>query len=119
MKPTYKNIIAFLWTRDLPKARKFYIEVLGLKKSFEADGWCELGVPGANNAYLALNRWVKDEPIPENNYITLGISDLTTFHQGLLDAGVKLKGDIIEFDQGMRMLKFFDPDGNIITVAEA
>lgn len=119
MQPRYKNIIAFLWAEDFDKAIKFYTDVLGMKKVFESDGWCELSVPGTRNAYLAVNRWNRDGKAPRNDFITLGVEDVEAFQALLDEHNVRLKGDVIELDQpGLKMLKFYDPEGNVITLAE-
>ncbi len=119
MQPRYKNIIAFLWAEDFPKAIKFYTDVLGLKKVYESDGWCELSVPGTRNAYLAVNRWTREGKAPRNDFITLGVEDIETYQALFDEHAVRLKGELIELDQqGLRMLKFYDPEGNVITLAE-
>jgi catechol 2,3-dioxygenase-like lactoylglutathione lyase family enzyme len=119
MQATYKNIISFLWTTDTARSLAFYTNVLGLRKVFEADGWVELAIPGTSNAYLALNRWTQDDRAPRNDFLTFGVEGLDTFKRALEDAGVRLKGGIIELEeQGLRMLKFYDPEGNVITLAE-
>lgn len=119
MQPTYKNLISFFWTADLARSLAFYTNVLGLRKVFEADGWVELAIPGTRNAYLALNRWTQDERAPRNDFLTLGVDDLDALQAALQEAGVRLKGGVVEFEeQGLRMLKFYDPEGNVITLAE-
>lgn len=119
MPPTYKNLISFVWSSDLARSLAFYTNVLGLQKVFEADGWIELSIPGTRNAYLALNRWTQVDRAPRNDFLTLGVDDLDALKGALDAAGVRLKGDILELEeQGLRMLKFYDPEGNIITLAE-
>ena len=118
MNLSYKNIVAFLWTRDYEASVKFYTEVLGLKVAFEADGWAELSVPGTRNAYLAINRWTRSSAPPVNEFITLGVKNLDEQRTWLASKGVEFKGDIVEFDQGMRMFKCYDPDANVVAFAE-
>jgi catechol 2,3-dioxygenase-like lactoylglutathione lyase family enzyme len=119
MQPRYKNIIAFLWAEDFAKAITFYTDVLGLKKVYESDGWCELSVPGTRNAYLAVNRWTRDGKAPRNDFITFGIEGIDEYQEHLAANNVRLKGEMIELDQqGLKMLKFYDPEGNVITLAE-
>ena len=38
MKPVYKNIIAFLWVKNLKASLDFYADILGCKIAFESDG---------------------------------------------------------------------------------
>jgi catechol 2,3-dioxygenase-like lactoylglutathione lyase family enzyme len=119
-KADYKNLITFVWVKDWSKAIKFYCETLGCTKAYESEGWAELSIPGVRNAYLAINQWKKDAPLPRNEFVTLGVNDLDAFRAHLAASGVHLKGEIAEYleeGQGMRMFKFGDPDGNILTAS--
>lgn len=54
-----------------------------------------------------------------NEYLTLSIDNLDEFKARLESKGVFLKGEVREFpEQGMRMFKFLDPAGNVLTAAE-
>ena len=119
MKPVYKNVISFLWIKNMKAALTFYADILGCKIAFESDGWAELSVPGAPNTFFALNKWAGNEDHPNNDFLTLGIENIDEFRNFLETHNVHLVGDIREFaDQGMRMFKFKDPDGNTLTVSE-
>ncbi len=119
MKPVYKNVISFLWVKDVKVSLKFYSEILGCKIVFESDGWAELSVPGTPNTFFALNKWAGEGEHPYNNFLTLGIDDLDGYRKFLESNNVNLVGEIREFaEQGMRMFKFKDPDGNVLTVSE-
>ncbi len=119
MSINYKHSITFIWSRDIRKTVNFYEKVLGFKRAFESDGWVEMAVPGVTNAYIAINQWKQDAPYPLNEFMTFGVADLDSFKAHLLAEEVTLKGDIVEFsEQGMRMLKFYDHDKNILTVSE-
>lgn len=119
MKPVYKNVISFLWVKNTKISTDFYADILGCKIVFESDGWVELSVPGAPNTFFALNKWAGEGNYPLNNFLTLGIDDLDGFRKFLESHRVHLVGEIREFaEQGMRMFKFQDPDGNTLTVSE-
>ncbi len=119
MNLSYKNIISYVWARDPEKTINFYTAILGFKKAFESDGWTELAVPGTTNTYLAVNKWSKEGTYPVNEFLTLGIEDLDAFKAHLVAEEVTLYGDIVDFpEQDMRMLKFYDPDKNVLTVSE-
>ena len=76
-------------------------------------------MPGAPNTFFALNKWAGKGDHPVNSYITLGIDNLDGFRDFLASKRVHLEGEIRDFkEQGMRMFKFQDPDGNILTVSE-
>ncbi len=119
MKPVYKNVISFLWVKNTKTALSFYADILGCKVVFESDGWAELSVPGAPNTFFALNKWAGEGDAPKNNFLTLGIENIDGFRTFLEARNVHLVGEIREFaEQGMRMFKFRDPDGNVLTVSE-
>ena len=119
MELAYKNIISFVWSKDISRSVKFYTEVLGCKAVFQSQNWVELSVPGLQTGYLAINLDTTDKPCRVNEYITLGVSNLDQFAAHLKDHKVKVRGDVMEFyEEGIRMLKFYDPDENVITAAE-
>lgn len=121
MEMTYTHAISFVWVKEWDRAVTFYKDVLGLKKVYESEGWAELSIPGIKDSYIALNKWGQEGEPPTDAFITLGVADLATFKKHLEAKSVKLKGDIVTFEgenQGMRMLKFFDTEGNVITAAE-
>jgi catechol 2,3-dioxygenase-like lactoylglutathione lyase family enzyme len=119
MKPVYKNVISFLWVKNTKVSLEFYADILGCKIVYESDGWAELSVPGAPNTFFALNQWANEGEHPCNNFMTLGIDDIVGFKKFLESHHVNITGEIREFpEQGMRMFKFQDPDGNILTVSE-
>ncbi|MBI9103010.1 MAG: VOC family protein [Spirochaetales bacterium] len=118
MSKTYKNVIAFVWVKNMDRAKAFYTKTLGMNIVLESDGWVEMAVPGTGNAYLALNQWKEDKQIPTNEFVTLGVEKLDDFHSALIADDVHMKGEVVDFpDQGMKMFKFMDPDGNVITAA--
>lgn len=120
MNLTYKHAVSFVWSRDIKKTAKFYTKILGFKKVFDSDGWIELTVPGLPKAFVAINSWEKEgKTYPINEFLTFGVEDLNAYKAHLVAEEVTLKGDIVEFpDQGLRMLKFYDCDKNIITISE-
>ena len=122
MKPTYSHAISFVWVKKWDEALSFYRDVLGLNRVYESDGWVELSLPGLDRTYVALNRWSSPEQAPHNEFFTLGVEDLDAFKRHLESMGVALEGDVVTLRddrQSLRMLKFFDPDGNVLTAAEA
>ncbi len=119
MQPRYKNIISFLWAEDFAKTIAFYTDVLGLEKVYESDGWAELSIPGTRNAYLGVNRWTRDGKAPRNEFVTLGVEGIEEYQELLVSKNVRFEGELIELDQqGLKMLKFYDPESNVITLAE-
>jgi len=121
MKPQYDHAISFIWVKDWDKTLHFYTEVLGMTKVYDSEGWAELSVPGVKDSYIALNRWVRNEGQPKNEFITLRMKNLDEFRKYLKSKNVYLAGDMMEFldeGQGLRMFKFEDPEGNVLTAAQ-
>ena len=119
MKQMYKNILSFVWTGNMEKAMAFYRDVLGFSVVFESDGWVEFSIPGTQNAFLALNRWAGEGRHPVNEFLTLSVDNLDEFREKLETKRVALQGPVREFpEHGMRMFKFLDPAGNVLTAAE-
>lgn len=119
MRPIYKNVISFLWVKNIKVSVGFYADILGCRIVFESDGWAELSVPGVPNTFFALNKWAGEGDHPLNDFLTLGTDDLNGFRKFLESHRVHLVGDVRVFEeQGMRMFKFRDPDGNTLTVSE-
>lgn len=102
----------------MAKAKNFYIDILGFQQLSSTDGWVELSVPGLSTVFFALNQWPLDSPAPQNNFVTLGVGNLAEFRKYLSEKNVKLKGETEFHEEGIKLLKFFDPDGNTITAAE-
>jgi catechol 2,3-dioxygenase-like lactoylglutathione lyase family enzyme len=120
VKPTYKGMLSFVWVTDMDRALRFYLDVLGFSRVYENAGWTELSAPGIKTAYLALNRWSRPAKPPVNEFVTLRVDDLEALEAHLVGHGVRMKGGIQEYvdeGQGMRMFKFHDPDGNVLTAS--
>jgi len=119
MKQQYNNIVTFVWVTDTEKTKAFYTDILGFSVVFESDGWVEFSIPGTQNAFLALNRWAGEGRHPVNEFLTLSVDNLDEFRKKLKTKRVALQGPVREFpEHGMRMFKFLDPAGNVLTAAE-
>lgn len=119
MKPRFVNMVTYVWASDWDRSLKFYRDVLGCSVSFESDGWVELSLPGLSGATFALNRRDSEEPPPRNEFVTLNVDDLDGFLEHLEAHGVQIEGDVWEYpEEGLRLVKFRDPDGNLLAVAQ-
>jgi hypothetical protein len=66
-----------------------------------------------------VNRWTREGKAPRNDFITFGVEGIEDYLALLREANVRLKGELVELDQqGLKMLKFYDPEGNVVTLAE-
>ena len=95
---------------DLEKAKKFYGEVLGLKKTVEIPGWCEFShAEGA--ASIGLNQMREDDH-ERGATVVLRVDDLARAGDDLKKKGVAFEGKVEEIPGVVRIATFRDPDGN-------
>ena len=88
-----KMIVSWYNVRDLEKAKSFYGNVLGLKKTFEMPGWAELShAEGATSIGIAQ----ASKPVPREGGATvvLGVENLDQTVERLKDRGVEFEGKI-------------------------
>jgi catechol 2,3-dioxygenase-like lactoylglutathione lyase family enzyme len=99
-------------TEDLERARRFYLETLGLPLDRETRAGFEVTA-----GQVTLGVW---EPArmgvpfaPTPNHIALGVLDVEEARAALEAAGIHFEGEIL--DTGVCHMAFFqDPDGNAL-----
>ncbi|MFZ0129784.1 MAG: VOC family protein [Candidatus Dormiibacterota bacterium] len=117
------RLIAFVPTTDLPRAREFYLEILGLRMAEESPFAC---VFDANGTMLRLTPVRK---LSRVRYTVLGwgVGDIAAAAAWLAAAGVTLlryRGmDVDEHGiwtspSGDRVAWFEDPDGNLLSLTQ-
>ncbi len=103
--------------KDLEEAKKFYGEVLGLKKTLEIEGWAEFShAQGAAAIGLSKN------PLPgqaAGATVVLKVEDLDKARQQLSARGVKFEGNVEEIPGVVRIATFRDPFGNRLQLVQA
>lgn len=113
---------SLLAVRSIEAAKTFYQEVLGQKIVLDhganvtfaggfalQEGFAELaGFPAENI------RWK-----PWNGELYFETEDLDAAAARVKEAGVELLHDVKEYPWGQRVLRFFDPDGNLIELGES
>lgn len=92
----------------------WYQDVLGLKPLYRMDeiAWCELESPVARvNVGLS-----EVEAVPQGGGATLtfGVKDLDAAKAVLDAAGVRQDGPVQEIPAMVKLLTFYDPDGNAL-----
>ena len=102
--------------RDVPRARKFYEEVFGLKPGSSGNQgdnwWIEYDLP--DGGCLALTNFVPDAPSDAaGGTIALEVDDLDALIADLQAKGVRFKSDIIH-SPVCRMAVCLDSEGNSI-----
>ena len=102
---------------DLNASIAWYQKIFGMELLYQMDelGWCELSSPVERvNLGLSQVEQVKTgETTP-----TWGVPDIQAAHDLLVAHEVKLDGDIQVLEGMVKLLTFFDPDGNAIMLYE-
>lgn len=110
---------------DMPKAKEFYAEKIGLTvmKDYRQDDnnwWISLTAPegGVTITLTTHHGYMK----PGSLTLYLATSDIAAAHKELGDKGIKVnevKDDLYGPGSGVKWFNFEDPDGNLIHVAQA
>jgi predicted enzyme related to lactoylglutathione lyase len=108
--------VSWYQVSDLTAAKKFYGEVLGLKKTFEMDGWCEFS-HGEGAASIGLNQ-LREGDDERGATVVLRVDDLARVQKELVAKGVKFEGEISEVPGVVRLATFRDPSGNRLQLCQ-
>ncbi len=102
---------------DLAIAKRFYGEVLGLKERHANDqaGWVAYLTDGGVALLLRRKPELAGKGGPS---ATFECPDLELLRARLVQAGARVDGEIEE-GKSVRVLRFYDPDGNALEAAEA
>ena len=108
--------LSWFSVNDFEGAKKFYGNVLGLKKTFEAQEWAEFaGGEGQETIGVAVNPHAGKEP---GATIVLQVEDIDRERNRLETAGVKFEGKIEEISGIVKLTTFRDPSGNRLQLAQ-
>ena len=109
--------VSWFGVDDFEGAKKFYGQVLGLQKTFEAQEWAEFaGAEGEESIGIAANPHAGKEP---GATVVLDVKDIERERKRLESAGVKFEGRTEEIPGIVRLATFRDPDGNRLQLAQA
>jgi CreA protein len=109
--------VSWFGVDDFESAKKFYGQVLGLKKTFEAQEWAEFaGAAGEESIGIAANPRAGKEP---GATVVLDVNDIERERKRLESAGVKFEGQTEEIPGIVRLATFRDPYGNRLQLAQA
>jgi predicted enzyme related to lactoylglutathione lyase len=107
---TMKVSIAWFTVDDFEAAKKFYGNVLGMKKTFEMQTWAEFSDgEGDASIGIATNSRAGKEP---GATVILEVDNIEGQRKRLESNGVKFEGAIEEIPGVVRMTTFRDPSGN-------
>jgi predicted enzyme related to lactoylglutathione lyase len=112
------ELTASMGVTDLDRSIKWYEKVLGLKLLYRVDeiAWCELTshMPGVTVG-LSQNETVAKGGGATNVW---GVADIDQAKAHLDAHGVKQDGDIQHIPNMVKLLTFYDPDGNAMMFAQ-
>ena len=104
---------------DLEKALAWYRDTLGFKHLYTAAeiGWCELET-GVARVNVGLSQQEKAGG-PGGATLTFGVQDIAAAEAVLKAKGVRFDGPVRVIPGLVKLLTFFDPDGNTLMLYEA
>lgn len=102
---------------DLDASIGWYQEKLGFNLMYRVDelGWCEMVSP-VERVSVGLSQ--VETPTPGGATPTFGVEDIEAARSTLASGGVWLDGDIIVHEGMVKLLTFYDPDGNALMLYE-
>jgi catechol 2,3-dioxygenase-like lactoylglutathione lyase family enzyme len=113
--------ITFLYCRDLPRAMRFYEDVLGLTLVID-QGWskiyrlCEGAHVGLVDETRGMHRWAEVKPVQ----ICLRVEDVDGWHAWIRHLQIEAQSEMFQNDKlGIRAFVFNDPEGYQVEVQSA
>ncbi|HEY2003879.1 MAG TPA: VOC family protein [Candidatus Saccharimonadia bacterium] len=124
--PTADKLTMFqMAVGDMPKAKEFYSDHLGLKvaKDYrqDEDHWW-VSLDGAQGGATITLTTYKSNMKPGNLVLYFSTSDVTANHQALAKQGVKvgdIQNDLYGPGSGVKFFQVEDPDHNLVHVWQA
>jgi predicted enzyme related to lactoylglutathione lyase len=103
---------------DLDRSIAWYGEVLGFGLIYRMDdiAWCELQT-GVERVNLGLSQ-VEEAGGKGGATLTFGVEDIEAAKADLDSRGIRQDGPIQEIPDMVRLLTFYDPDGNALMLYE-
>jgi catechol 2,3-dioxygenase-like lactoylglutathione lyase family enzyme len=125
MQPVNKLMMFYMAVSDMPKAKEFYVDKLGLKvtqdyRQDDNNWWVSLALPD-NGVTITLSTFHGNTK-PGTMNLYFATSDVAAAHKMLSDKRVKvngLKNDLFGPGSGVKWFDLQDPDGNQIKLAQA
>lgn len=112
------EVTASMGVTDLDRSIAWYEQVLGFKLLYRVDdiAWCELstGTPGVNVGLSQV------ESVTQGGGATnvWGVKDIAAAKAVLDAAGVRQDGEVQHIDGMVKLITFYDPDGNAMMLSE-
>ena len=125
METIKKLMMVAVAVKDMPKAKAFYADTLGLKvvKDYRQDDdhwWVALALP-EGGVTVTLSTF-HEKVQPGTMKLWFGTSDIVSAHKGIDDKGVKVSqiaDDLHGPGTGVKWFNFNDLDGNQVILEQA
>ncbi len=114
--------MAWVIVADIKKAKKFFIDTLGLTTACCVDEhkWMELRAHGGG-VVLGVGECGPEDALVkpgQNAIVTMTVDDIEAVRADLTKKGVVFKGEIIEVPGHVKMIFFVDPDNNLYQLVQ-
>lgn len=113
--------ITFLYYRDLPRAMRFYEDVMGLPLAID-QGWCKIYqiCPGAHVGLVdetkGMNKWAAVKPVQ----LCIRVPDVASWYDYARDQALDNLSELFVNDEiGIKAFVFDDPEGYQIEIQSA
>jgi catechol 2,3-dioxygenase-like lactoylglutathione lyase family enzyme len=125
MQPVNKFMMLYMAVSDMPKAKEFYVDKLGLKvtqdyRQDDNNWWVSLTLPEGGVTITLSTFHGNTKPGTMNLYFAT--SDVSAAHKELSNKGVKVndvKDDLFGPGSGVKWFDLADPDGNQVKLVQA
>ena len=109
--------LAWYPVTDLDRAKEFYGNTLGLKKTYEMQGWAEFG-SSENGPSVGLSLVKEPPPASGGATVVFRVPDLEVARKNLEKHGVGFEGEVMEVPGVVRIGTFRDPFQNRVQFAQ-
>ncbi len=113
--------ITFLYYRNLPRAMRFYEDILGLPLAID-QGWCKIyricagAHVGLVDEAKGMNKWHPDKPVQ----LCIRVPDVDAWYQYAQEEQLDRLSDLFVNDAlGIRAFVFNDPEGYQVEIQSA
>ena len=113
----FGRIAATIAVSDMTRALAFYIDTLGMTKTFENGSPVGFAILTRGDGELHLTL-AKQHTATDRNVAHLLVDDARRLHDHLVANAVRIVKGVRDADYGLRGFVFTDPDGNRIDVGQ-
>jgi catechol 2,3-dioxygenase-like lactoylglutathione lyase family enzyme len=117
MTTTFGRFAPTITVTDMARSLAFYIDILGMTKTFENGNPTGFAIVERDAAELHLTL-AKQHRATDRNVAHLLVVDATALHDHLVAHGVRIIKGLRDQTYGLRDFVFADPDGNRIDVGQ-